>query len=864
MAEELDLLADPRQWSANVDRGGTTMAIDSTADARLAVSITTDGVEEDYPKLRLAWKEPQDWSRFTRLQTRLKVSSEDPSVREKRIAFVFYDDKTLREDLEGRPWKQQGIDHTVPVGRWVDLRDWLIGIKRTAIRQLDLYIYEIPPQAPHSYRWEFAELSLVGMGEKAVMFDTEIYDRGEMSGKPGPVAAKVSSADGLEVVLGSGGGVGRVLLDGRTVGQAGEEPTGLLVRDATLDAPPVVVGGKVEQVDKDVRQTATVESLGLAAEATWRGGGQYIEVAGRVRDLRGEDRAVTVYLALPVAGDDWLWWDSMAIARTKEDTEAELAYYEIGMGYGLNGAHSKYPLGAVTRSKQTGLTLAVRMDEPVVHRVAYNPELQLFYLALDFGLVPEKTVDGRSLAEAPFRVLLYRHDPAWGFRSALQRYYTFFPEFFTKRVAQGGGWFVWGEMQKTEGALDAGFGFHWGPSRPEAVKWDNAHGVLALQYIEPEFFQQTMGDYEEAPPLEDALDRLHKLAAGDANEMAKFEKLSYSRSYTPGLWVREHSLREAIQTVAKAAEVSVNYNNVGEPYASIGQYPWMGESKWGVIFPCNLDPDIPEGKGPFCSKVFLDTGLREMEAAGAHYDGIGLDSLGGYGQLSRANYRREHFHYAHLPLSFGATDRKPVQVAAFATVEWLQELARDMHGRGLVLMTNCSWGVTPGWLTFGAPYLDIFGAEATQFADPDFIRAIAYRKPCTDLPYKPRPESEVAWHLLHGIFPGHGNEIAVMSKYAGMLRELEAAGWEPITHARVQPEALRIERFGSGDKVYLIVHNPGAEPVDARISVDVRSLGMAGFAAELGLGGGTVQAKDGILPVRVEAQGTTVLVLQKR
>jgi hypothetical protein len=253
-----------------------------------------------------------------------------------------------------------------------------------------------------------------------------------------------------------------------------------------------------------------------------------------------------------------------------------------------------------------------------------------------------------------------------------------------------------------------------------------------------------------------------------------------------------------------------------------------------------------------------------MEQAGAHYDGIALDSLGGYGQLSRANYRREHFQYADTPLSFGAHDHKPVQVAAFATLEWLKELAEEMHGRGLVLMANCSWHITPGWLTFAAPYLDIFGAEAPKFADPDFIRAIAYRKPCTDLPYDPRPDWEVAWHLLHGIYPGHGNKVEVMQQYAPLLQELATSGWEAVTHARVEPSHLRIERFGGGDRVYLTVHNPGEEAVQARVVVDAQALGMKAFQATLCANKQPVAVDGNSFSLEIEKQGTVAVLLESR
>ena len=51
-------------------------------------------------------------------------------------------------------------------------------INRTAIRTLSIYLYEVPPAEVHSYRWEFAELTLEGVGEKAVAFDTETYADG--------------------------------------------------------------------------------------------------------------------------------------------------------------------------------------------------------------------------------------------------------------------------------------------------------------------------------------------------------------------------------------------------------------------------------------------------------------------------------------------------------------------------------------------------------------------------------------------------------------------------------------------------------------------------------------------------------------
>jgi len=863
-AQNLDLIGDT-PWTGGTDRGGPTMATAPTPDARLAVSIHADGGSESYPKLRRTWDQPTDLSRFSRLRGRLRVTSDDPAVRAKTVAFVFYDAKTLREDLPDRPMTQQSVARTVPVNRWVEFSEWLLSIQRTAIRQLDLYLYAVPPSQAHAYRWEFAQLELEGVGETATIFDTEIYANTAFRAPAAPPAAgaspvvPVATDDGLELVVDTAG-IG-VSFDGRAVGAAARGPTGLLVRDVATGAPPVPVGGTISGGQNSLRQQARVAGLDLEVDAEIKGAGSTIDIRGTVSDRRGQDRAVTLYFALPLNDGPWQWWDSISKARPAQDRTEEYSVLETGLAYGTNGAHSKYPLGAVTLPGRAGLTLAVRMDEPVVHRIACTPGLGVFFIAADFALVPEKAADGRSLATAPFHFVLYRHDPEWGFRAALQRYYTFYPEFFTRRVPREGGWYVWGDVAKTEGALDAGFAFHWGPNGLEAVKWDNANGPLALYYIEPETYQQTMEDFDRAPTDDEVLARLKRLADGEADELAAVEALPYKVYPLSG---REGPIRDRVRATARMVNRSLQLDASGQPYCMVGQFEWMAKSKWGAILGNNLAPGIPEGKGAFNLSDILEPALAGATQAGARYDGIGLDSFCGYGQATRANYRREHFPHTRLPLCFSAGEKVPVQPAVWGSLEWTQDLAGTMHGRKLVLMANCSWGSTPAWLTFAGPYLDVFGAEHTQFADPDYIRAIAYRKPCTDLPYNPRPEWELPWHLLHGIYPGHGNDVKAMQRVAGPLQQLAKAGWEPLTLARTEPAAVRIERFGSAPEVFLVAHNPAKEATTAAITVDLKDLGLENASATAVLAGdAAVPMANGKLTLALAGQATEMIRLRR-
>jgi hypothetical protein len=845
-AQSINLLAEPGAWLPGTDGGNSRLTVlPGTPETPLVVRVEAGGGSEDYPKLTLTWPTPQDWSPYGRFRFRARVTCDAKEIWSKPITIVLYDEGLRRTDLPERPMTQQCIGLGGRPGEWLDQRGWLLSVQRRQVAMCQLYLYELPPSGPHTYTWEIAEFSIEGMGERGTFFDTEVYGQQSLQAQPDSPVGQVGTDDGLQLQLGAHGAITEVHVAGRRVGGQRTRASGLLLRDVNEGGPPEPAGGTITRRGEALVQKAELAS-GLGLEATYRSAGPYLEVAGKVMDRTGRDRAVTVYLAVPVRQGPWQWWDSPAVSRTEADETGELYAVESGVEYGLNGVHSKYPLGALSLPDQAGLTLGVRMDEPVVHRIGYNPGMGLMYLALDFGLVADKTIRGRSLAEAPFRILLYRHDPAWGMRSALERYYGFFPGFFTQRLPaqRQGGWFVWGKMQDTPGALEAGFRFHWGPAGAEAVKWDNANGPLALQYIEPELYQQTMGDYDRAPTLQEALDRSRKIAAGDEAELDRFMKLGYSH-YLPGLWEKTHSHRESCVAVNRACAASVCYDAQQEPVGSAGQFPWMTESRWGVIFPCNLDPDIPDGKGHFCKNLYLESGLREMAAAGCHFDGIALDSFGGYAMFSRANFRRDHFRYSDRPLSFSASpEHLPVVPCFFSSVEFARDLAAAMHGRRLVLMANCSWGNTPAWLTFVAPYLDVFGAEAPRFVDPEFIRAIAYRKSCTDLPYEPRPDWEVAHNQLWGIYPGHGNKVEVMARTAETFRQLAAAGWEPITHAHVAPTTVRLERYGS----YLVLHNPAEAAVEATVTPDAQALGLRGAGASF--------------PVSLPAQGTVVVTLR--
>jgi hypothetical protein len=127
----LNLVEDTSRWSVAADHAGAKMSL-AKVESGLAVAVVADGRAEDYPKARCRFSKPQDWRPYSRLNLRLRVVCADPSVRQKNIALVFYDEETRLPNHPGKPMKQQAVSHRVPVNRWLELNDWLASVHRSA------------------------------------------------------------------------------------------------------------------------------------------------------------------------------------------------------------------------------------------------------------------------------------------------------------------------------------------------------------------------------------------------------------------------------------------------------------------------------------------------------------------------------------------------------------------------------------------------------------------------------------------------------------------------------------------------------------------------------------------------------------
>ncbi|MCX7046990.1 MAG: hypothetical protein NTX50_16065 [Candidatus Sumerlaeota bacterium] len=82
-----------------------------------------------------------------------------------------------------------------------------------------------------------------------------------------------------------------------------------------------------------------------------------------------------------------------------------------------------------------------------------------------------------------------------------------------------------------------------------------------------------------------------------------------------------------------------------------------------------------------------------------------------------------------------------------------------------------------------------------------------------------------AW-MGQGCFSLFAADAKALKASKPLLAPLSSQPWAPVTNARITPAHLRLERFGSSDKPYLLAYNPDDKPIDARITVDAAALGF--------------------------------------
>jgi hypothetical protein len=607
-----------------------------------------------------------------------------------------------------------------------------------------------------------------------------------------------ATGDGMKIASREGR-VTSVKVDGREL--AGDAPSGFMARDAAVRSGyyPFINGN--------------CEPLGLRLECKIAGKDGHIAYAGRVIDTTGKDRAINLLYALPVKADKgWQWGDYI---RGERAISGKGEYsHTATIGCGSTDTMSVYPVGAIHDSR-SGIAMALDWDKPAVCRLAFNAGTRQLLISYDFGLVPETR---RFPSAAEFGFIVYRFDPAWGFRAAFDRFMKIFPEKFLVRSKEQGIWMPFTDIAKVQGWQDFGFKYHEGNNN---VLFDDSHGILSFRYTEPMTWWMPMPPGLARTPGEAERIRVEIAKAGSPEQ----------------------------KRLASAVASAGMRDDRGGPQVLFRNEPWCN----GAIWSLNPNPALPgEWNGANIHwNDAIKTNLYGPQAPG-RLDGEYLDSIEGY-VTADLNYRRDHFAAAQAPLTFDFETRQPALFKGLEVNEFTRWLSGDIHRLGKLMFANS----VPYRFTFLCPWLDVMGTETDWMPGGHFQpssdeqmslwRTLSGAKPyllLMNTPFDKFGPAQVEQYfqrcLFYGMHPSmfshnasenpywenpkwYNRDRGLFKKYQPLIKRVAEAGWQPLTGARCGNKNIWIERYGDGGSWYLTLYNDTKETQTGLLSSDPKA-----------------------------------------
>jgi hypothetical protein len=636
---------------------------------------------------------------------------------------------------------------------------------------------------------------------------------------------------------------------------AGENPAPAERADAF-----VPVRGTLQAVADGARFQAAMPDAGLSLEAVFSRQESCLRIDGTILDTTGRDRAVAVRFAIPWDATGWDWSHDTEERQRIEPGEPLRRTYKCQSGF---GECSIYPWASVSGA-DAGLSLAIPIDQgPRVFLLQHDPTSHELSVTFFFGLCADAA---RHRSRGPFSILLFSHDPAWGMRSTLDRYYRLFPAVFAKRHPHEA-YLNYGNLERFDPATHELVIDH-KVRIPDAS--DFGEGYVHLDHVHGcyQYMQTTLGNPSARPSDAEVVRYLASPAGVGAIT---------SRRYVP--------VEEFEKRLVYDAEERIAYIGDTKFFAARQGYNQKDSAGWGLNFRVNEDPDI----SPFLAARAWDRAAAHTRSPNRRpWDAMfSADAIDGYFSNSQClDHRREHFKTTLVPLTFDAQIRKP----ALSNMIWdfLHKAWWPITAKGqLVISGNAN---TYEQL-FTAPYTDILLLENDwDVKHPGrldrYVRAIYGRKLCRYWRvwnraggYGEQEPENVFRHfnrgVAYGIFPSvYGTQAApggiepyraAYREHVPVLEKLSAAGWEPVPYARAT-NGVVVERFGSyeGGNLYFTLRNYTPAAVETLLTLEREGLGVMESAslravAILPMAVGHVTVPTDPLPISIAAEGTVVV-----
>ncbi len=638
---------------------------------------------------------------------------------------------------------------------------------------------------------------------------------------------QIKGGDGLSLSINSEGDIVGVKSGSQAIGSA--TVGGFWVRDVAANIAPAPMRGAITpRAPNGIAVEAISESMQLQFTGRLIPEHDAIGIDGDVSDTSNKDRAVTVYFAVPVAADGWNWGTDIrrSVSIKADQEQCNLTHVNVGATSGM----SLYPVGCVYNS-ENGIAIANQMEMPSVYRIFYNGPTRQLVIAWDFALT-DKT-NSWPKHQAHFHCTLFRLPPqtaAWGFRAAMQRFYSINSPDFNRLAKAEGIWMPFTAPESVKGYQDFGFAYHEGDNSKKA---DNAAGILDFRYTEPMTWWMPM------PP---EMPRTYENALKIVNDLAA--KKETITSNTP---------RPTPSELARAVLICGSQDEYGRYNLEFRNEPWGN----GAVFVLNPNPEMAASeerptKGYLNYNAEMAKRMYGPEGSRANgvQDGEYLDSLEGWSDV--LDFRPENLAGSPYPLTFETDSRKTTLPQWFSTHTFTRYLRDDLHNRGKLLMAN---SVPVRYSVYGA-ILDVMGIEVNWLdgngryqPDPDDVmnlrRTMSATKPYlllmnTDFDKfdNSMVEKYFRTSMFYGIYPSmfsanaaehpyweapkwYDRDRALFKQYIPIIKRLSAAGWEPITYARSTNPDIYVERFGSR---LFTVRNASSHDSAGTVTVDLAAV----------------------------------------
>lgn len=608
---------------------------------------------------------------------------------------------------------------------------------------------------------------------------------------------------------------------------------------------PCVFGAPEAVSNGVLRVTDPVRALRLEAR-TRAVSPEVTEVEAQVIDLAQPPRPralrVTLALAADFAGGVW-----------HRDLRTDVA-----IAPGASCAHavpvgghpvSRYPFDAASKNGR-GVALGTPFDAPAFEaRQVSERGIRSAYVV---GLLAR----GRGLGtSATLRWTAFPFAADWGFRSAARTYYAVYAAPFARSKGPEGAWlFPIAPSACPTNTTDFGLAFWEAPTtvekNPAAIREAHARGIGVFPYTEVWGMRQRLETRPDGsrPSVAARLAELKGWAATNA----------------PGTTWFDAPRQVAAQAALNALPVQPDGTH---PFA-VDKY-----DGWFHWWRTNADPRLAR---PNRASLCWDYTIGLAPDA---VDGIYLDSVAYGFSSSFNNVRPEHLAVMDEPLVWDVDTARPCANGIQHQVAFVTWAAGRFHALGKRIFGN----VFEVCHRFHATTIDIFGREVGAWgnakgrrlhtvlpdADANEQRFFAYRRPVANLLQegnfsRPAPELSaeqmrqyVENQMFYGFYPGVstiGGEpkpgYAGWKRYFGptrqcerdralfkaampVIRNLNRAGWEPVTGLRSSHPDVWVERFGAVGRgaVYVTVRNASARPATATLAPDA----AAGLPAPLRL-----------------------------